>query len=338
MLDSNSDINISVVIPVGGRHSDVVGLYQAYKAVFEKLAYPYEFVFVLDGRHADVSAELERLQRQGDPLLLVSLTRAFGESTALMAGFERARGSLIITLPAYYQIESTEIPKLIDALLAGADVAIGRRWPRSSTRFQSLRRTVFHGALRRMTHLELSDLGCCARAMRRRVIEEVFLYGDQHRFLAVLAHRQGFRVTEVKVRQSPQDSFEGGYRLREYAHRMLDILTVLFLVRFTKKPLRFFGMIGLLLAGIGGLLLLSLIIARLGFAQPLADRPALLLSSLLVVLGLQLFAIGLLGELIIFTHARDIKDYQVESVIQFNDSAARPGSTESAGKDHIAVS
>jgi len=338
MLDSNSAINISVVIPVGSRHGDVVALYQDYKAAFEKLAYPYEFVFVLDGRFAEVAAGLETLQRQGEPLVVVSLTRAFGESTALMAGFERAHGSIVVTLPAYYQIESAEIPKLIDALLAGADVAIGRRWPRSSTRFQSLRRTLFHTALRWMTNLELSDLGCSARAMRRRVIEEVFLYGDQHRFLAVLAHRQGFRVTEVKVRQSPQDHFEGGYRLREYAHRVLDILTVLFLVRFTKKPLRFFGMIGLLLAGIGALLLLYLIIARLGFAQPLADRPALLLSSLLVVLGLQLFAIGLLGELVIFTHARDIKDYQVESVIQFTDSAARPTSTEAPGKDHIAVS
>jgi hypothetical protein len=160
--------------------------------------------------------------------------------------------------------------------------------------------------------------------MRRRVVEELHLYGDQHRFLAVLAARQGFHVTEIAVQQSPKDRFEGRYRLREYAHRGLDIITVLFLVRFTKKPLRFFGMIGLALAGLGGLLLLYLIVSRLGFGVPLADRPALLLTSLLVVLGLQLFAIGLLGELVIFTHASDIKDYQVESVTQFpeRDTAA----------------
>jgi hypothetical protein len=230
-------------------------------------------------------------------------------------------------LPGYYQIQSSEIPKLVYAL-AEADVAIGRRWPRAGNRLESLRRALFHRALRWMTTLEFGDLGCGARAMKRRVIEEVFLYGDQHRFLAVLAHRQGFRVTEVIVRQSPKDRFEGHYRLREYAHRALDIVTVLFLVRFTKKPLRFFGMIGLSLAGIGALLLVYLIVVRLGFGQPLADRPALLLASLLVVLGLQLFAIGLLGELIIFTHARDIKDYQIESVIQFTDCAAEQSSTE----------
>jgi len=333
MID-RSPVEISVIVPIGARHADVAALYQDYRGAIESLGRSHEFVFVLDGRYPDVLASLERLQQGGEPITIVSLTRAFGESTALMAGFERTRGSIVVTLPGYYQIESNEIPRLL-AALETADVAIARRWPRSGSRFESLRRSVFHRALRTMTRLEFGDLGCSARAMRRRVIEEISLYGDQHRFLAVLADRQGFRVTEVTVRQSPRDRFEGRYRLREYAHRMLDIVTVLFLVRFTKKPLRFFGMIGLTLAGIGALLLGYLIVARLGFGEPLADRPALLLTSLLVVLGLQLFAIGLLGELIIFTHARDIKDYQVESVLQFAD-ATEPRPSD-ASHDQIAA-
>ena len=133
----------------------------------------------------------------------------------------------------------------------------------------------------------------------------------------MLADRQGFRVKEVDVAQSALDRFTGHYRTREYAHRVLDIFTVFFLVRFTKKPLRFFGMVGVTTFGIGAVLLLYLVIDRLAFSHGLADRPALLLSSLLVVLGLQLFALGLLGELIIFTHAKSIKDYQVKEVIQF---------------------
>ena len=329
MAELPGDIEISAVIPVGARHADIAGLYRDYKLAFEGLRRTYELIFVLDGRYREVAAALEGLQRQGEPLMLVRLTRAFGESTALMAGFERARGRIIVTLPGYYQIESGEISKLIDAL-GDADLAVGRRWPRAGSRFEALRRASFHRALRWVTRLNFSDLGCGARAMKRRVMEEIFLYGDQHRFFAVLAHRQGFRVLEVTVRQSPNDRFEGRYRLREYAHRMLDIVTVLFLVRFTKKPLRFFGMIGLALAGTGLLLLLYLIGARLGFGQPLANRPALLLTSLLVVLGLQLFALGLLGELIIFTHARDIKDYQVEKVIQFHSEAAHATSTDAA--------
>jgi glycosyltransferase involved in cell wall biosynthesis len=322
-----------VIIPVGVRHADVSALYREYQLALEELGRPYEFIFVLDGKHPAVFAGLEELQRRGEPIEILSLTRAFGESTALMAGFERARGSIVITLPAYFQILGAEIPKLVDAL-ASADVAIGLRWPRAGGRFEAWRRSGFHRALHWLTGLKYHDLGCSARAFRRRVIDEVFLYGDQHRFFAVLAHRQGFRVVEVAVRQSLQDRTGGHYRLREYAHRALDLLTVLFLVRFTKKPLRFFGMIGLLLAGVGTLLLLYLIVARLGFGQPLAARPALLLTSLLVVLGLQLFAIGLLGELIIFTHGRDLKDYQIESVIQFPADTAKPTAADAA-QDHV---
>ena len=117
--------------------------------------------------------------------------------------------------------------------------------------------------------------------------------------------------------QSPLDRYSGGYATREYAHRVLDIFTVFFLVRFTKKPLRFFGMLGASTFVIGALLVAWLAIDRLVFLHPLADRPALLLSSLLVVLGMQLFALGLLGELIIFTHARDIKDYQIDEVVRY---------------------
>jgi glycosyltransferase involved in cell wall biosynthesis len=335
MVEPQHDIQISVVVPILARHAEIAGLYENYKAGLDQLGQSYEFIFVLDGQYPEISAVLGNLQKQHEQLLVVSLTRSFGESTALMAGFERARGRVIITLPGYYQIEGQEIPKLVNALSA-ADLAIGRRWPRAGGHFEALRRTLFHRALRWMTSLNFGDLGCSARAMKRRVIEEIFLYGDQHRFFAILAHRQGFRVAEVTVQQSPQDHFEGRYRVREYAHRMLDILTVLFLVRFTKKPLRFFGMIGLALAGIGGLLLLYLIVARLGFGAPLADRPALLLTALLVVLGLQLFALGLLGELIIFTHGRDVKDYQIESVIRYADGAAEPKTTDVA-PDRVAT-
>jgi glycosyltransferase involved in cell wall biosynthesis len=329
MSERALSVEISAVVPVGMRHADISELFRDYKAGFEQLGRPYEIIFVLDGAHAEVAAALDALRLQGERIVIVTLTKSFGEATALMAGFERARGATLVTLPAYFQIESRGIAQLVQAL-GSSDVAIACRWPRAGGPFEALRRTVFHRAVRLMTGFAFNDLGCGARALKRRVVDEIFLYGDQHRFMAVLAHRQGFRVTEVRVAQSPKDRFEGRYRVREYAHRALDIMTVLFLVRFTKKPLRFFGMVGLLLAGVGMLLLLALLVARIGFDLPLADRPALLLSSLLLVLGLQLFALGLLGELIIFTHARDIKDYQVESVIHFaerNSENSAPAAT-----------
>jgi glycosyltransferase involved in cell wall biosynthesis len=308
---------LSVIVPIGGRHAaDMVELHDAYRAALDALGRTYECIFVLDGPNPVVAASLQRLLARHDNVVVIALTKCFGESTALMAGFQRASGATILTLPAYWQIEAAEIGKLVDEL-ARADLAIARRWPRVGSRLEALRRDAFHGLIAGITKLRFHDLGCGARAMKRRVLEEIALYGDQHRFLPVLADRQGFRVLEVNVRQSPRDRYDRGYAPREYIRRVLDIFTVFFLVRFTKKPLRFFGMVGVATFGIGAALIAWLVIDRIVFEHPLADRPALLLSSLLVVLGLQLFAIGLLGELIIFTHARDIKDYQVDEVIRF---------------------
>jgi glycosyltransferase involved in cell wall biosynthesis len=316
MLQSNVHVRLSAIIPVGSRHAEVTGLHAEYRRGIDKTGLDCEFIYVLDGSHPDVAAGLEKLMRAGEPITVLYLSRSFGESTALMAGFEHATGEIILTLPAYFQIEGDEIPKLV-AALESADVIVGQRQPRAGSAFEAVRRAAFHGLVNWMTRLNLHDLGCSARAIKRRVLEEVSLYGDQHRLLPALADRQGFRVLEIDVRQSQQDRFEGGYRTREYVHRILDVFAVFFLVRFTKKPLRFFGMVGASMLVVGTLLVTYLVVDRLFFHEALADRPALFLSSLLVVLGLQLLALGLLGELMIFTHARGMKDYQVDRVIEF---------------------
>ena len=328
-------VAISALVPIGDRHGDMATLYQQYRAGLEALEAPFEVIFVIDGPRHDVAAALEKLQAEDPRIVVLRLGKTFGEATALMAGFEHTRGATIVTLPAFEQIDAAELPKLV-AALSTADMAVGRRWPRKGSSFESLRRRAFHGTLRWLTGARFRDLGCSARAMQRRVLEEITLYGDQHRFLALLANRHGFRVVEVDLKQSSEDRFKGRYRVRDYAHRALDLITVLFLVRFTKKPLRFFGMLGVITAGIGALLLLYLCTQRLVFGEPLADRPALLLSSLLAVVGLQLFAIGLLGELIIFTHAHDIKDYKIDEVIRF--PAAPPAALDEGTSQRRAVS
>jgi glycosyltransferase involved in cell wall biosynthesis len=319
MIERRSDVELSIIIPVGKRHAEATGLYTEYKSGLDALDQSYEMIFVLDGPRDRFAEELRALLAKGEQFTVVGLTREFGEATALMAGFEQASGQVIVTLPAYHQIEASEIPKLVRAA-ESCDVVISRRWPRVGGPFERMRRAFFHGLLGWVTRLQFRDLGCGARAFDRRVLEEIQLYGDQHRFLAVLADRQGFKVREVDVQQSPKDRYDGGYAMREYARGLLDIFTIFFLVRFTKRPLRFFGMLGVGTFAIGALLVTWIVVQRLVFGQPLAERPALLLSSLLVVLGLQLFALGLLGELIIFTHARSTKDYQVERVIRYGPS------------------
>jgi hypothetical protein len=153
------------------------------------------------------------------------------------------------------------------------------------------------------------------RVFRRQVIDEVPIYGDLHRFFPLLAHKQGFRVSEIDVRQSQSDEFRRIYAPGIYMRRLLDLLTVFFLVKFTKKPLRFFGLVGTTLAGAGVIVTTFIVGERLFFDMPLADRPALILGSLLVVLGIQIIAIGLIGEIIIFTHAKDLKEYKIDRII-----------------------
>jgi glycosyltransferase involved in cell wall biosynthesis len=316
--------SISVIIPVCGRRADMKTLYSEYKAGLHATGLPFEFIFVLDGPRLDVARALEDLLRDGEDFSIVRLTRSFGEAAALMAGFERASGDILVTLPAYHQIDGQDIRKLV-AALATADVAIGHRWPRYGNMIDRTRRAAFHGLVSFVTGSHFKDLGCGARAMRRQVMEEIDLYGDQHRFIAILATRLGFRVSEVAVRQSASDRFARIYRPREYAHYVLDLFSIFFLVRFTKRPLRFFGMLGAATFSLGALIIAVLTVQRLFFDEKLADRPALLLGALLVVLGMQVFALGLLGELIIFTHARGTKDYRVEEVIQYPETVAASG-------------
>ena len=306
--------DISAIVVVGQRQDDLNQLIPDYWLALSQTDKTFEVICVLDGQQQSALETLNSLRANDIDVRIVKLSRAFGEATALMSGFDLSSGSNVITLPAYYQVDPTELKTLVDA--AGTDdVILAHRDPRRGGWFENVRRNVFHKLLATITGYRFRDLGCGVRVLRRRVLDELRLYGDQHRFLPVLARNAGFHVSELDVKQSEHDAFRSRYRIREYLHRLLDIFTVFFLVRFTKKPLRFFGMIGSIIFVVGALFLTALVFERLFLDIPLADRPAMLLSSLLVVLGLQLFSLGLLGELIIFTHARSLKEYKIDQII-----------------------
>lgn len=308
-------IALSAIVPVSDRYDRTGSLVREYLDALTSAGGDFELVYVLDGNRTDLIDQLLSIAKESPQLRIIQLARSFGEAIALSAGVEHTDGEVILTLPAYHQIQPVEIPKLL-AELNDCDMAIATRWPRAAaSRFEVFRRNIFHWLVRKVTRISFTDLGCGARAFKRSVADEVPIYGDQHRFIPLLALRRGFSVREVQVRQSEQDRFDRGYGPKTYLQRFLDIFTVFFLVRFTKKPLRFFGMIGSITFLLGTVFLIYVVIERLFFNVELADRPALLLSSLLVVLGLQIFALGLLGELIIFTHARDLKEYTIEKII-----------------------
>jgi glycosyltransferase involved in cell wall biosynthesis len=308
-------VDLSAIVPVTERYDDVEKLFLAYKDGVEATGLTYEFIYVLDGDYPEVLATLQTIKEQGNPIKIVMLARWFGEATALTLGFAQAAGDIILTLPAFLQVEAGEIPKLIQAL-DKSDMVVARRFPRRDSKLNVFQAKVFHLLLRPVTDVSFHDLGCALRVIKRRVLEELTFYGDQHRFLPLLAHRQGFRVIEVDAAQAKEDAFQRIYAPGVYIRRILDILSIIFIIKFTKKPLRFFGLIGSFTLSIGALGTLYLGIERLFFGIPLADRPFLILAVLMIVLGFQMIAVGLIGELIIFTHAKDVKEYTVDKIIE----------------------
>ena len=317
----SNKVKISAIIPVSehDRDDDVQSLYHEYKNSLQEYGKPFELIYVVDGHFPEVIEKLSVLQKEGEDIVVIKLAKWFGEATALTAGFEQAKGEWILTLPAYQQIESAGISSLLDEM-ENVDMVISRRWPRIDSIINRFQSRIFNGMLKWITGSSFNDLGCSVRVFKREVMEEVSIYGDLHRFLPMLAEQKGFTVTELKVAQSSKEKFIRLHRPGVMLRRMLDMLTVFFLVKFTKKPLRFFGLIGSTTLALGGAVLLFVIGQRLFFDVPLADRPALLLSALFVVLGVQVFAMGLIGELIIFTHAKDLKEYTIEEITPGKDA------------------
>jgi glycosyltransferase involved in cell wall biosynthesis len=309
--------DISVVIPVCQGRGDLCELYRQYSREILKTGYCYEFIFVIDGNDRETSERQEQLKEVDPGIRVLTLNRSLGEAAALAYGFEQARAPIVVTLPAYFQVEPSEIQQVIKTLAQGeVDLVISQRCPRKESPFGRLRSRVFHRLVGVVTGRIHQDLACGVRAMKRQVAREVALYGDLHYFFPVLAYQRGFKVAEITVQPSRHDS---GRRISQpvsYLRRVLDLVNLFFLFKFTRKPLRFFGSVGLALSGSGAIITGYLGAYRLLEFGGISQRPLLMLGVLLMVVGIQLFSIGLLGELIIFTHARQVKEYQIKDVLE----------------------
>lgn len=289
-------------------------LYGDYKEQLERVGLQYEFIFAVQGDQPDVIDDLRRLKEKGEPIKILVFSKWYGGAMVLSAGFDHASGSILLTLPAYHQIDPQAIPTLFPALEQN-DMVVVRRSPRVDGVVTRIQVWAFHAVLRGLLGFDFHDLGCSVIAFRREVLDTVNLYGDQHRFFPVLTSHHGFKVKEIEAPQTEEDTFQSHLSPTTYVQRLLDLLSVLFLTKFTRKPLRFFGATSLVSLLAGGGITLILTIQRLFMGVPLRDKPVLLLGILLIVLGVLLLAIGLIGEMIIFTHADDLEEYTVERII-----------------------
>jgi glycosyltransferase involved in cell wall biosynthesis len=308
--------DVSVIIPVVERYGDLKQIHGEFSAELARLGKSAEFLFVVDDSQRGAVPMLRELQQSGEgEISIVLLGGSFGESAALTIGFDRARGDVIVTLAAYFQVEPRGLGAALAALDEGADLVAGRRFPRIDSFFNRMQSRLFHGFVRGLTKTPFHDLSCGFKAMRRRAGRELKLYGGMHRFIPVLALNRGFTVAEVPVPQRSEDRPTRFHGAGAYLGRLLDILTIFFLMKFTRTPLRFFGLLGVGLFSAGFLIDLLVAAQKLLLHVEISDRPLLLLGVLLMVLGMQTLSLGLLGEIIIFTHARNIREYQVSEVL-----------------------
>lgn len=306
---------LSVIIPVCGRHDDIVEVFKDYHQGVTQAVDDIEFIYVLDGHYPEQLGQLESLKLDHDDLKIVVLPKSFGEATAITAGYQHSSGRYLLTLPAYQQIQGSALPKMIEQR-ADVDVLVGSRTPRLDGSVNQIQTRMFNYFVSKISGLQLSDAGCSVRLIKREVLDQIEIYGEFHRFLPVLAFRQGFAVSECELGQAEADKNTRLYSPGLYVRRLLDLLVLYFLARFTRKPFRFFGLIGISTTILGTLITSWTIAERLFGGVALADRPALLIGSLLMVFGLQIISVGLIGELIIYFHARNIPEYSVDRVIE----------------------
>jgi len=307
---------VSVVVPISERHSSIPQLYKLYADELKKMGKDFEFIFIIDGSFPVAYNDLQNIKNEGNPIKIIKFSKNFGESAALMEGFRQAKGGTILTLASYIQIEPTDMTKVFAAYDEGNDLVITRRYPRKDPLVNKLQSAIYHYMVRKLTGAPFKDITSGMRLISKKILSEFVLYGDLHRFIPVFAMQRGIKVKEVNVTQRKEDIQVRLVKPGMYLRRILDILTLLFLVKFTKKPLRFFGLIGSILFLFGFFISFYLVILRVIGSIALSNRPLFLLGILLMVFGIQTFSVGLVGELILFSHAKEIIDYKVEEIIE----------------------
>lgn len=323
---------VSVVVAVTERPAPLAEFYDYYSAPLRAGGWEYEFVFVAEPWFNELGESVRKLARDGEPVRVFEAERAVGESALLRLGAAHSRGSIIITLPAYHRVQSTALPDMLRSLEEGADLVAARRWPRRDSWVNRIQNRVFNTLLAGLTQQRVSDVACGVRAMRREVLETLPLYGDYFRFMPLFALREGYRVAQISSPQHDQDVRTRVYGPGVYVRRLIDLLGLFFLIRFTYKPLRFFGLVGSSLSLAGAVVMGVLLIQRVS-GQGIANRPLLLLGVLLFVLGVQAIALGLIGEIVVYLRASQRPAYRLKLEGQIVDPAPASATHPPSSRD-----
>ncbi|MBI2653394.1 glycosyltransferase family 2 protein [Candidatus Woesearchaeota archaeon] len=295
---------LSIVIPVMNEAGNIIALYEKLKSVLAKIN--HEIIYVDDGGTDDTPNIIAKLQKRDNKIRLVQFRRNFGKSAALAAGFRNAEGSVIITMDGDLQDDPSDIPKLLKRIDDGFDLVVG--WKQKKYKWYELKlipSKIFNLLTSMLTGVRLHDIDCPFKAFRREVTNGLSIYGELYRYIPVLVHQKGFKVTEVEVKNLPRKYGKSKFGTDRLVKGFLDLITVFFLTRFKKRPSHFFGSLGLFLLMLGVVLGIYLAIKRFIFGVLIVKEAYIMLAVLFVILGVQFISTGLIGEMLINNRDRE---------------------------------
>lgn len=300
-------IDISLVIPVFNEEESLKELVQAIEASLSE-TFSIEIIFIDDGSTDSSWEIIATLAQVKEHVHGISFRTNQGKSVALQAGFENAKGKFVITMDSDLQDDPDEIPAMIERLKEGDDIVSGWKKKRYDPITKTIPSKFFNCVTRLASGIKLNDFNCGLKAYRSEVVKSIYLYGELHRYVPILAKREGFtKISEQIVKHHPRKYGHTKFGISRFINGFLDLITILFVQKYLQKPMHFFGSVGMILLVIGGAINSYMAFLRIVYDAGIGNRPLLFLGILSMVLGVQFFSTGLLGELINKNHVESHK-------------------------------
>jgi glycosyltransferase involved in cell wall biosynthesis len=307
---------ISIIIPLYNERENVLPIYERLKTEAEKLDKSYEIIFVNDGSIDGTEEELIKLKESDPSVQCILFRRNFQKAAAYSAGFKYARGDIIITMDGDLQDDPSEMYKFLEKIDEGYDYVSGWKYRGKGNPYRAWPSKIFNIVVQRANKLGIHDFNCPFKAFKRTVIDPDEVYGELYRFLPVIAKKKGFRIGEVKIENLPRIHGSSKYGLERFLRGFFDFLTMFFLTRFDKRPLHFFGTLGLILLFLGSTSIFLLYTLKLVFGVLIQNTPFLFgLSVMSIILGMQFFSIGLVSELMINLNKKSDDHYVIKKIL-----------------------
>ncbi len=294
---------LSIVIPVYNEEDSIEPLYDSLTPVLTKIGKKYEVILIDDGSMDKSFKKMSRIHDKNKNYKIIKFRRNFGQTQAMNAGFDYSSGKIVITLDADLQNDPSDIPDILKKMDEGYDIVSGWRKDRKdkmvSRRFPS---KVANRMISGLFNVRLHDYGCTLKAYRRDILDNIELYGEMHRYIPAVASWMGVKVAEIPVKHHPRKHGKAKYGISRTTRVILDLVTIKFLLTYSKKPMQIFGLIGFIAATVGFVLTTWLIVERVFFDVGLGDRPLFILSIFVFLAGIQFITMGLLGEIMMRTY------------------------------------